>query len=264
MHTKEEKMIAFGRLLDVSDNLRQKCPWDKKQTFESPRPNTIEETYELCDALAKQDMKNICKELGDVLEHVIFYSVLGNETGHFDIADVCNQEADKLIFRHPHIYGEQKANSVEEVLQTWEQIKLKEKDGNKAVLSGVPDALPSLIKAYRIQDKARNVGFDWKDKADVWEKVREELDELEAQLKNGNSETSTQELGDFLFSVINAARLYHLNPDNALEKTNQKFIRRFNYVEAHSIKQGKSLADMSLSEMDALWNEAKDKEQTSE
>lgn len=264
MHTKEEKMIAFGRLLDVLDNLRQKCPWDKKQTFESLRPNTIEETYELCDALAKQDMKNICKELGDVLEHVIFYSVLGNETGHFDIADVCNQEADKLIFRHPHIYGEQKANSVEEVLQTWEQIKLKEKDGNKAVLSGVPDALPSLIKAYRIQDKARNVGFDWKDKADVWEKVREELDELEAQLKNGNSETSTQELGDFLFSVINAARLYHLNPDNALEKTNQKFIRRFNYVEAHSIKQGKSLADMSLSEMDALWNEAKDKEQTSE
>ena len=264
MHTKEEKMIAFGRLLDVLDNLRQKCPWDKKQTFESLRPNTIEETYELCDALAKEDMKNICKELGDVLEHVIFYSVLGNETGHFDIADVCNQEADKLIFRHPHIYGEQKANSVEKVLQTWEQIKLKEKDGNKAVLSGVPDALPSLIKAYRIQDKARNVGFDWKDKADVWEKVREELDELEAQLKNGNSETSTQELGDFLFSVINAARLYHLNPDNALEKTNQKFIRRFNYVEAHSIKQGKSLADMSLSEMDALWNEAKDKEQTSE
>ena len=256
--------MAFGRLLDVLDDLRQKCPWDKKQTFESLRPNTIEETYELCDALAKQDMKNICKELGDVLEHVIFYSVLGSEKGHFDIADVCNQEADKLIFRHPHIYGEQKANSEEEVLQTWEQIKLKEKDGNKTVLSGVPDALPSLIKAYRIQDKAHNMGFDWKDKADVWEKVREELDELEAELKNGNSETSTQELGDFLFSVINAARLYHLNPDNALEKTNQKFIRRFNYVEAHTIKQGKSLADMSLSEMDALWNEAKDKEQTSE
>ena len=256
--------MAFGRLLDVLDDLRQKCPWDKKQTFESLRPNTIEETYELCDALAKQDMKNICKELGDVLEHVIFYSVLGSEKGHFDIADVCNQEADKLIFRHPHIYGEQKANSEEEVLQTWEQIKLKEKDGNKTVLSGVHYALPSLIKAYRIQDKAHNMGFDWKDKADVWEKVREELDELEAELKNGNSETSTQELGDFLFSVINAARLYHLNPDNALEKTNQKFIRRFNYVEAHTIKQGKSLADMSLSEMDALWNEAKDKEQTSE
>lgn len=264
MHTKEEKMVAFGRLLDVLDNLRQKCPWDKKQTFESLRPNTIEETYELCDALAKQDMKNICKELGDVLEHVIFYSVLGSETGNFDIADVCNQEADKLIFRHPHIYGEQKANSEEEVLQTWEQIKLKEKDGNKTVLSGVPDALPSLIKAYRIQDKAHNVGFDWENKDDVWTKVREELEELEAELKTGNRKTSTQELGDFLFSVINAARLYHLNPDNALEKTNQKFIRRFNYIEAHSIKQGRPFTDMSLSEMDALWKEAKNKEQTSE
>jgi mazG family protein len=264
MHTKEEKMLAFGRLLDVLDDLRQKCPWDKKQTFESLRPNTIEETYELCDALAKQDMKNICKELGDVLEHVIFYSVLGSEKGHFDIADVCNQEADKLIFRHPHIYGEQKANSEEEVLQTWEQIKLKEKDGNKTVLSGVPDALPSLIKAYRIQDKACNVGFDWKNKDDVWKKVREELDELEDELKTGNSKTSTQELGDFLFSVINAARLYHLNPDNALENTNQKFIRRFNYIEAHSIKQGRPFTDMSLSEMDALWKEAKNKEQTSE
>lgn len=264
MHTKEEKILAFGRLLDVLDDLRQKCPWDKKQTFESLRPNTIEETYELCDALAKQDMKNICKELGDVLEHVIFYSVLGSEKGHFDIADVCNQEADKLIFRHPHIYGEQKANSEEEVLQTWEQIKLKEKDGNKTVLSGVPDALPSLIKAYRIQDKACNVGFDWKNKDDVWKKVREELDELEDELKTGNSKTSTHELGDFLFSVINAARLYHLNPDNALEKTNQKFIRRFNYIEAHSIKQGRSFTDMSLSEMDALWKEAKNKEQTSE
>jgi len=264
MHTKEEKMVAFGRLIDVLDNLRQKCPWDKKQTFESLRPNTIEETYELCDALAKQDMKNICKELGDVLEHVIFYSVLGSETGNFDIADVCNQEADKLIFRHPHIYGEQKANSEEEVLQTWEQIKLKEKDGNKTVLSGVPDALPSLIKAYRIQDKAHNVGFDWENKDDVWTKVREELEELEAELKTGNRKTSTQELGDFLFSVINAARLYHLNPDNALEKTNQKFIRRFNYIEAHSIKQGRPFTDMSLSEMDALWKEAKNKEQTSE
>ena len=264
MHTKEEKMVAFGRLLDVLDNLRQKCPWDKKQTFESLRPNTIEETYELCDALAKQDMKNICKELGDVLEHVIFYSVLGSETGNFDIADVCNQEADKLIFRHPHIYGEQKANSEEEVLQTWEQIKLKEKDGNKTVLSGVPDALPSLIKAYRIQDKACNVGFDWKNKDDVWKKVREELNELEDELKTGNSKTSTQELGDFLFSVINAARLYHINPDNALENTNQKFIRRFNYIEAHSIKQGRPFTDMSLSEMDALWKEAKNKEQTSE
>ena len=257
MHTKEEKLEAFGHLLDVLDDLREKCPWDKKQTFESLRPNTIEETYELCDALAKRDMKNICKELGDVLEHVLFYSRIGSETGSFDIADVCHQEADKLIFRHPHIYGEQKANSVEQVLQTWEQIKLKEKDGNTSVLSGVPDALPSVIKAYRIQDKARNVGFDWRNKAEVWAKVREELDELEAELKKEDKERSTEELGDFLFSIINAARLYHLNPDNALERTNQKFIRRFNYVEQHSIKAGKPLTEMSLEEMDRLWNEAK-------
>lgn len=257
MHTKEEKLKAFGRLLDVLDDLREKCPWDKKQTFESLRPNTIEETYELCDALAKRDMKNICKELGDVLEHVLFYSRIGSETGSFDIADVCHQEADKLIFRHPHIYGEQKANNVEQVLQTWEQIKLKEKDGNTSVLSGVPDALPSVIKAYRIQDKARNVGFDWRNKAEVWAKVREELDELEAELKKEDKERSTEELGDFLFSIINAARLYHLNPDNALERTNQKFIRRFNYVEQHSIKAGKPLTEMSLEEMDRLWNEAK-------
>lgn len=257
MHTKEEKLEAFGRLLDVLDDLREKCPWDKKQTFESLRPNTIEETYELCDALAKRDMKNICKELGDVLEHVLFYSRIGSETGSFDIADVCHQEADKLIFRHPHIYGEQKANNVEQVLQTWEQIKLKEKDGNTSVLSGVPDALPSVIKAYRIQDKARNVGFDWRNKAEVWAKVREELDELEAELKKEDKERSTEELGDFLFSIINAARLYHLNPDNALERTNQKFIRRFNYVEQHSIKAGKPLTKMSLEEMDQLWNEAK-------
>ena len=257
MHTKEEKLEAFGRLLDVLDDLREKCPWDKKQTFESLRPNTIEETYELCDALAKRDMKNICKELGDVLEHVLFYSRIGSETGSFDIADVCHQEADKLIFRHPHIYGEQKANNVEQVLQTWEQIKLKEKDGNTSVLSGVPDALPSVIKAYRIQDKARNVGFDWRNKAEIWAKVREELDELEAELKKEDKERSTEELGDFLFSIINAARLYHLNPDNALERTNQKFIRRFNYVEQHSIKAGKPLTEMSLEEMDRLWNEAK-------
>lgn len=257
MHTKEEKLEAFGRLLDVLDDLREKCPWDKKQTFESLRPNTIEETYELCDALAKRDMKNICKELGDVLEHVLFYSRIGSETGSFDIADVCHQEADKLIFRHPHIYGEQKANNVEQVLQTWEQIKLKEKDGNTSVLSGVPDALPSVIKAYRIQDKARNVGFDWRNKAEVWAKVREELDELEAELKKEDKERSAEELGDFLFSIINAARLYHLNPDNALERTNQKFIRRFNYVEQHSIKAGKPLTEMSLEEMDRLWNEAK-------
>ena len=272
MHTREEKLEAFGRLLDVLDRLRVECPWDRKQTNESLRPNTIEETFELCDALLKDDTKNICKELGDVIMHVIFYARIGEENGSFDIADVCNKEADKLIFRHPHVYGEAeslkhssliqaeegKELSSGQVLENWEQIKLRERDGNKSVLSGVPESLPSLIKAYRIQDKARNVGFDWEDKQDVWAKVREELDELEAELQREDKEKSTRELGDFLFSVINAARLYHLNPDNALEHTNQKFIRRFNYVEEHSIKAGKPLTEMTLEEMDKLWNEAKE------
>ena len=303
MHTKEEKMAAFSRLLDVQDRLRLQCPWDKKQTFESLRPNTIEETFELCDALMKRDYKDIKKELGDVLEHVMFYSIIGREDGEFDICDVCNQEADKLMFRHPFINWKEEGNwtvsnpdmyindegqvvyrefeeaetgkagtaSSEETLalgaskpktatsveKTWEQIKQQEKDGNERVLSGVPNSLPSLIKAYRIQDKARNVGFDWKEKEDVWDKVQEELEELKVELAKGDKENSTQELGDFIFSVINAARLYKLNPDNALEKTNQKFIRRFNYVEDHSLKQGKNLKDMSLEEMDKLWNEAK-------
>ena len=257
MHTREEKTEAFGRLLDVLQRLRKECPWDRKQTNESLRPNTIEEVYELCDALLRDDNHDICKELGDVLMHVCFYALIGQEKGNFDIADVCNQQADKLIFRHPHVYGEQKAETAEQVLQNWEQIKLKEKDGNKTVLSGVPAALPSVIKAYRIQDKARNVGFDWEDRADVWKKVREELDELQAELEKGDKERSTAELGDFIFSVINAARLYHLNPDNALEQTNQKFIRRFNYVEQHSIRQGKPLTEMTLAEMDQLWEEAK-------
>lgn len=260
MHTKEEKLEAFGRLLDVMDNLREKCPWDKKQTNESLRPNTIEEVFELCDALMKNDEKNICKELGDVLEHVIFYAIIGKENKQFDIADVCNQEADKLIYRHPHIYKNAKAKTEDEVLQTWEQIKLKEKDGNKSVLSGVPSALPSIIKAFRIQEKACNVGFDWQQKEEVWAKVREEMDELETELRKEDKEKSLQELGDFLFSVINAARLYKLNPDNALEYANQKFIRRFNYVEEHSIKQGRNLSDMSLKDMDDLWNEAKQNE----
>ena len=260
MHTREEKLEAFGRLLDVLDRLRKECPWDKKQTNESLRPNTIEEVFELCDALIKNDKQNICKELGDVIMHVMFYAKIGEEMGDFDIADVCNKEADKLIFRHPHVYGEATANSAQEVLESWEQIKLKEKDGNKSVLSGVPDALPSLIKAYRIQEKARNVGFDWEDKQDVWAKVHEELAELEAELERGDKEKSTHEMGDFLFSVINAARLYKLNPDNALEHTNQKFIRRFNYIEEHSIKAGKPLKEMTLAEMDELWNEAKKQE----
>ena len=257
MHTREEQLKAFGRLLDVLDDLREKCPWDRKQTNESLRPNTIEEVYELCDALMNDDRKNICKELGDVLMHVMFYAKIGSETGDFDMADVCNMEADKLIFRHPHVYGNEVANDAQQVLQNWEQIKLKEKDGNKTVLSGVPSALPSLIKAYRIQDKARNVGFDWEQKEDVWKKVREELDELEAELAKEDKERSTEELGDFLFSVINAARLYKLNPDNALEHTNQKFISRFNYIEEHSIRAGRPLTEMSLEEMDKLWNEAK-------
>jgi len=260
MHTKEEKMAAFGRLLDVMDRLRVECPWDRKQTNDSLRPNTIEEVYELCDALIKDDSHEICKELGDVLLHIVFYSRIGEEKGLYDVADVCNKLCDKMIFRHPHVYGETVAKSAEEVLDNWEQIKQKEKDGNKTVLGGVPASLPSLIKAYRIQDKARHVGFDWEDKQDVWTKVREELDELEAEFKREDKSRSEKELGDFLFSVINAARLYHLNPDNALEGTNQKFIRRFNYIEEHSIKIGKPLTEMSLAEMDNLWNEAKSKE----
>ena len=293
MHSKEEKLAAFGRLLDVQDRLRIQCPWDRKQTFESLRPNTIEETFELCDALMKRDYKNIKKELGDVLEHVMFYSIIGREDEEFDICDVCNQEADKLMFRHPFINWREEGNwtvanpdmcineagqvvyketqqeepddasrpsTASAVEKTWEQIKQQEKDGNERVLSGVPDALPSLIKAYRIQDKARNVGFDWKEKEDVWDKVYEELEELKAELAKGDKENSTRELGDFLFSVINAARLYKLNPDNALEMTNQKFIRRFNYVEDYSVKHGKSLKDMTLEEMDKLWDEAKRQE----
>ncbi len=282
MHTREEQMKAFGRLLDVLDQLREKCPWDKKQTNESLRPNTIEETYELCDALMRDDRKNICKELGDVLMHVMFYAKIGSETGDFDMADVCNQQADKLIFRHPHIYhpsqvgaedprplpfgeesGEREfadAKTSEQVLQNWEQIKLKEKDGNKTVLSGVPTSLPSLIKAYRIQDKARNVGFDWEKKEDVWGKVHEELSELEEELSKDDKDKSTSELGDFLFAIINAARLYKLNPENALERTNQKFIRRFNFIEEHSIRVGRPLTEMTLQEMDELWNQAKELE----
>lgn len=277
----------------MQDRLRIQCPWDRKQTFESLRSNTIEETFELCDALMKRDYKNIKKELGDVLEHVMFYSIIGREDEEFDICDVCNQEADKLMFRHPFINWREEGNwtvanpdmcineagqvvyketqqeepddasrpsTASAVEKTWEQIKQQEKDGNERVLSGVPDALPSLIKAYRIQDKARNVGFDWKEKEDVWDKVYEELEELKAELAKGDKENSTRELGDFLFSVINAARLYKLNPDNALEMTNQKFIRRFNYVEDHSVKQGKSLKDMTLEEMDKLWDEAKRQE----
>ncbi len=275
MHTREEKLQAFGRLLDVMDDLREKCPWDRKQTNESLRPNTIEETYELADALIRDDKAEICKELGDVLLHIVFYARIGSETGDFDIADVCNKLCDKLIYRHPHVYGpeaeriEKGEISVDQVLKNWEQLKVREKDGNKRVLSGVPEALPSLIKAYRIQDKARGVGFDWDRREQVWDKVREELGELEAELEALSQENSeenkrkaTGELGDFIFSVINAARLYKLNPDNALEMTNRKFIRRFTYLEEHSIRIGKPLTEMTLAEMDAIWNEAKKQEQS--
>ena len=278
-------MEAFGRLLDVLDQLREKCPWDRKQTNESLRPNTIEETYELCDALARGDQHDILKELGDVMMHLCFYAKIGSEQDAFDIYDVLRQQADKLIFRHPHVYhpsqvgadrprplpyGESqeerefsKVDGAEQVLQNWEQIKLREKDGNKTVLGGVPRALPSVIKAYRIQDKARNVGFDWQRREDVWPKVREELDELQAELERDDRDASTNELGDFLFAVINAARLYKLNPDNALERTNAKFIRRFNYIEQHSIRAGKPLTEMSLDEMEQLWQEAKQQEKNS-
>ena len=286
MHTEEEKMKAFGRFLDVLDALRANCPWDKKQTNESLRPNTIEETYELCDALIKNDIHDICKELGDVLLHICFYAKIAEEQGQFDMADVCDALTRKMITRHPHVYHpsqieaedpkplpyvpeevknegvkSEEVKTVTQVLQNWEQIKLKEKDGNECVLSGVPAALPSVIKAYRIQDKARNVGFDWEKREDVWQKVREELDELEVELNKDDKKRSTAELGDFLFAVINAARLYKLNPDNALEMTNRKFIERFNYIEAHSIKIGKPLTEMTLDEMEALWQEAKRSEE---
>ena len=257
MHTREEKMEAFGRFLDILDELRVKCPWDRKQTNESLRPNTIEETYELCDALLRGDKSDICKELGDVLLHVAFYAKIGSEKGDFDIKDVCDRLCEKLIFRHPHVFGEAQAETAAQVVENWEQLKLKEKGGNKTVLSGVPAALPSLIKAYRIQDKARNVGFDWEERSQVWEKVKEEIREFQAEVEQMDKEKAEQEFGDVLFSLINAARLYKINPDNALEHTNQKFIRRFNYVEEHSIRQGRSLKEMTLEEMDALWNEAK-------
>ena len=267
-HTYEEKLAAFGRLLRVLDELREKCPWDRKQTNESLRPNTIEETYELCDALAKDDALNICKELGDVLLHIAFYAKIGSEQGRFDIADVCNKLCDKLIFRHPHVFppeGEemqaaaQAVKTADQVSEQWEKIKQREREGNGSVLGGVPTALPTLIKAYRIQDKARNVGFDWDERSQVWDKVKEEISEFEAEVEQMDKEKAEAEFGDVLFSLINAARLYHINPDNALERTNQKFIRRFNYLEAKTKEQGRNLADMTLAEMDEIWNEAKER-----
>lgn len=257
MNDRKAQLAAFERLLDVMDELRAKCPWDSKQTFQSIRPNTIEEAYELCDALAKNDLHDIKKELGDVLFHIVFYSKIGSETNDFDIADVCNAVCDKMIFRHPHVFGTGDAKTASQVENNWEKIKMKEKDGNKSVLSGVPSALPSLIKAYRIQDKARNVGFDWEDREQAWGKVREEFEELMVEIQNMDPKKQEDEFGDLLFSLINCARLYKINPDNALESTNAKFIRRFNYLEENTIKKGKDLKSMSLDEMNAIWNEAK-------
>ena len=272
MHTREEQLAAFGRLLDIMDDLREKCPWDRKQTFDSLRQNTIEETFELATAISRHDMTEISKELGDVLLHVVFYAKMGSETNDFDIADVCNRLCDKLIFRHPHVYGDEAAKNAEDVSHLWEQVKLKEKGGNKTVLGGIPDGLPSLVKAYRIQDKVANVGFDWEKREDVWEKVKEEIAEFEAELRNTPTDMPSAkiggsnmeaEFGDVLFALINAARLYKIRPDNALEQTNLKFMRRFNYLEARAKEQGRDLKDMSLEEMDELWKEAKANEQLS-
>ena len=262
MHTREEQLKAFGRLLDIMDDLREKCPWDRKQTFDSLRQNTIEETFELATAISRHDMTEISKELGDVLLHVVFYAKMGSEKGEFDIADVCNRLCDKLIFRHPHVYGEAAVQNAEGVSHLWEQVKLKEKGGNKTVLGGIPDNLPSLVKAYRIQDKAANVGFDWEKREDVWTKVKEEIAEFEAEMTELSNDQMVNdkmvnEFGDLLFAMINAARLYKIRPDNALEQTNLKFIKRFNYIEQQAKEKGKDIKDLSLAEMDELWNEAK-------
>ena len=256
-NSREKKLEAFGRLLDILDELRVKCPWDRKQTNESLRPNTIEETMELADAIMGEDDDKIRKELGDVLLHIVFYAKIGDEKGKFDIADVCDALCEKLIFRHPHVFGDEKADTAAQVLKNWELIKMSEKDGNKMVLSGVPRSLPSLIKAERVQEKAANVGFDWQKKEDVWDKVREEFGEVEAELKNDSAVDREKEFGDLFFSLVNAARLYGVRPDNALERTNRKFIARFNYIEQKANEQGRHVNELTLAEMDELWNEAK-------
>ncbi len=255
---KQEQLEALGRLIDTLDILRVKCPWDAKQTNESLRPNTIEEVYELAQALLDNNINDIKKELGDVLLHVLFYSKIGAENGQFDIADVADAINNKLIFRHPHVFGNVQAETPEQVAQNWEQIKLKEKDGNRSVLAGVPAALPSLVKAFRIQEKAANVGFDWETPEQVWDKVAEETNEVHEAIKSDKSEDIESEFGDLFFSLVNAARLYNINPVNALERTNRKFIARFNWLEERTKEQGKNLKDLTLAEMDELWNQAKE------
>ncbi|RKE02057.1 nucleoside triphosphate pyrophosphohydrolase [Marinifilum flexuosum] len=253
----DRKLKAFERLLDIMDQLREGCPWDKKQTFESLRTLTIEETYELADSILKGDKQEIKKELGDILLHIVFYAKIGSETKDFDIADVCDGISEKLIYRHPHIFSDTKVADAKEVEENWEQLKLKEKGGNKSVLEGVPQSLPALVKANRIQDKVRGVGFDWDEKEQVWEKVKEEVNEVESEIRKGDQDKMEQEFGDLFFSLINAARLYGVNPENALERTNQKFMKRFNYLESKTLKQGLNLKEMNLEEMDEIWEEAK-------
>lgn len=266
----EKKKEAFARALGVMQTLRSDCPWDAKQNNESIRQNTIEETYELAEALIKGDAKEIQKECGDVLEQIFFYSMFAEEKGQFDMSDICNAMCDKLVFRHPHVFNPDgslisevgakngiEVNNPDEVSKLWEVVKQKEKDGNKTILSGIPGSLPALVKAYRIQDKARNAGFDWEKREDVWDKVKEEIGEFQQEVANMDKDKMEAEFGDLLFSLINAARLYKIKPDNALERTNQKFIRRFTYVETKAKEQGKMINDMTLSEMDELWNEAK-------
>ena len=255
MNSRESQLQAFDRLLTIMDELRAQCPWDKKQTMQTLRHLTIEETYELGDAILDNDLEEIKKELGDVLLHIVFYAKIGSETKHFDIADVANDICEKLINRHPHIYGDVVVENEEEVKQNWEKIKLKE--GKKSVLEGVPNGLPSLVKANRIQDKVAGVGFDWEKPEQVWEKVQEELEEFQDEVKKGNIDAMESEFGDVLFSMVNYARFLNINPENALERTNKKFIKRFQYLENKAKEQGKALKDMTLSEMDVFWEEAK-------
>ena len=257
LHTTEDKLKEFERLLNIMSELRVKCPWDKEQTFESLRSHSIEEVYELTDAIIRNDMQDIKKELGDMLLHIVFYAQMGSETNDFDIYDVCKSLNEKLIYRHPHVFGEVEANNATTVEQNWEQLKLKEKDGNKTVLSGVPATLPAMIKAHRIQDKARSVGFDWEEREQVWAKVQEEIDELKTEIGAMDKDKMEAEFGDLLFSLINAGRLYGIDPENALERTNRKFISRFNFLESKTIAQGRDLKKMTLAEMDEIWDEAK-------
>ena len=257
MENLERKKEAFAELLEIISTLREKCPWDKKQTMESLRALSIEEVYELGDAILSGNMMDVKKELGDLMMHLVFYAQIGQEQKVFDIEDVLNGVCEKLKYRHPHIYGNVKADTAEEVLKNWEQLKLKEKGRKHQVLEGVPAALPALVKAYRIQDKVRGSGFDWKRKEDVWDKVKEELAEFEAEVRNDNQEKMEEEFGDFLFSVVNAARLYGINPENALERTNRKFIKRFGFVEEQARKHGKKLEEMGIDEMNELWEEGK-------